>query len=275
MAKASGVAMLRPSQLKVDRDHAVQRPLSKQHVAEIAEDFSPALFGQGDVSQRADGSYYILDSQHRCAAAIVRGFGDQEFRFQVWKGLTIAEEAELFILLNSLITKNRAITAFLIGAEAKYPANVAIVKILSYYGLSVKPASENGGVSAVKALATVYDGRVTGVPLRAKLASGRKQPPGEVLSRTINILHSAWGVDRSAYDAIMINSVAALLLKHDTRIDGVRLSKLLKKNHDAMSLIGSIRSQAHARRKGTNLTGLTVMEDIYNTGLREAKRLVP
>jgi hypothetical protein len=150
--------MLAPSQLLVDRVHYVQRPLIKSHVKNLAQDFSPALFGQGSASLRSDGMYYNLDSQHRCEAAKLAGYGDFPFLFQVWHGLSIAEEADYYTRLNGKRVRDTAINAFMVGVEAGYPTNTGIVRILDSCGLSVSSNHVDGCVSAVDAMIRIYEG---------------------------------------------------------------------------------------------------------------------
>lgn len=265
--------MLAPSQLLVDRVHCVQRPLIKSHVKNLAQDFSPALFGQGSASLRSDGMYYNLDSQHRCEAAKLAGYGDFPFLFQVWHGLSIAEEADYYTRLNGKRVRDTAINAFMVGVEAGYPTNTGIVRILDSCGLSVSSNHVDGCVSAVDAMIRIYEGRIKDAKHLAARTSVAPLPTGHLLSRTLMILLHAWGTDRAAFDAVLLNAVATALAKHGVAIDATRLAKRMSRDGTPVATIGEIRSRANANRIGVGAAGLQYIESVYNRNLPERNRL--
>jgi hypothetical protein len=265
--------LLRPSQLLVDRVHYVQRPLIQSHVKSLTQDFSPSLFGLGSASCREDGRYYNLDSQHRCEAAKLAGYGEHEFLFQVWRGLSIAEEADLYTKLNSKRVRDTAINAFLVGVEAHYPTNTGVMRILDSCGLRVGATRADGCISAVDALIRIYEGRIKGAKRVASRAAQVQLPTGHLLSRTLTILINAWSTARETFDAILLNAVASALAKHDVAIDGTRLSKLMARDGTPEATIGEIRTRARVNRIGVGAAGLEHIESIYNRKLPEGRRL--
>lgn len=84
----------------VDREH-YQRMLLETKVARIAREFDPDALGVPLICERADGSYWILDGQHRIEA-VRRRFGVAE---KVWcdvvKEREPREEAQLFRRVNT------------------------------------------------------------------------------------------------------------------------------------------------------------------------------
>ena len=265
--------MLRPSQLLVDREHHVQRPVIARHVKNLASDFSPALFGQGSASLRADGRYYILDSQHRCEAAKIAGYGDHEFPFRIWRGLSIAQEATLYLALNAKKVRDNAINAFLVGVQAGYPTNTEVVRILQSYKLTVGSSSVDGQISAADALVRIYEGRIRGASRGGSRAASTPLPRGHLLSRSLTILTHAWGTSRDAFDSLLLNSVAMLLAKHDTAVDGIRLAKLLSRIGPPRRIIGEIRTLKDAGRMSAAVAGVQYLENVYNKKLTDEKRL--
>lgn len=269
------IVLLRPDEVLVDRDHWVQRDFKEGHARSIAREYSPALFGLGHVSLRADGKYYVMDGQHRCAAAIMAGRGDERVAFQVWRRLTISEEANKFRELNAHKLKVDAMSLFRTGVTAKNPTCVEIANILKRFGLSYGYNQGEGSVAAVATLVQIYEGRVK-VPKPVKgntKAKSEKLPQSYLLTRTLTILTTAWGRDRNAFDQILLRSVAAFVYKHDTQFDQSRLANQLAKNEAPARAVGKIRNLKEAARITGIGAGVQFLEGVYNRKLTETKRL--
>ena len=71
-----------------------QRILNMKNVAGIVKNFDPAKLGVLVVSHRADGTYAVLDGQHRLAA--LRRLGYDAANCIVLEGMTIRQEADYF-----------------------------------------------------------------------------------------------------------------------------------------------------------------------------------
>ena len=71
-----------------------QRVLNMRNVAGIVRHFDPAKLGVLVVSHRADGTYSVLDGQHRLAA--LRRLGYTSANCIVLEGMSIREEADYF-----------------------------------------------------------------------------------------------------------------------------------------------------------------------------------
>lgn len=260
------IVLLRPSEPIVDHDHDVQRELNLRHAKAIANDpYDPALFGIGYVSLRADGRYYILDGQHRCAAAIMAGQGESQVPFVVLRGLSIQDEAKKFRELNAHKLNVDAISLFKTGVEAGDPVNVEIAGILKAFGLTYGPSRSDGVMQAVAALVSVYNGRI-GTKVASKSKKDSALPQSQLLTRTLTVLTQAWGRDRNAFDGLLIKGVAAFISKHDTKVDGRRLSQLLAKNSTAARAIGQIRAlkgdfQDYAHGRGGAVPGRSVQPE--------------
>lgn len=86
-------------------DESYQRPLDQLRVQRMVTAYKVALVGIVEVSARGDGTYAILDGQHRWATVRDRAFdsGDENPHIpcRVHTGLTLAEEAQLYHQLNT------------------------------------------------------------------------------------------------------------------------------------------------------------------------------
>lgn len=75
-------------------DYSYQRDLDSKRANKIAKDFMPELLGSILVSKRNDGSFYIIDGNHRVNAAKI--VGEKMIPATIIRGLSVEEEAELF-----------------------------------------------------------------------------------------------------------------------------------------------------------------------------------
>lgn len=267
------IVLLRPCEVLVDREHDVQRDFKVHHAKAIAKDYEPALFGIGYVSLRADGKYYLIDGQHRSAAAIIAGRGAEPVPYYVLRGLSIQREAELFDELNRHKLKPDAVSSFKIGVEARNPANVEIAKVLANFGLTVNVQRSEGSITAVASLLAVYNGRLGSKPTTKPKATRGDLPKAHLLSRTLTVLSKAWGRDRTAFDGILIRGVAAFIQKHDTNIDGHRLAQVLAKNSTPTRVIGQIKSLKEISKITPAVAAVSFIEGIYNRNLPAGKKL--
>lgn len=261
--------LLRPDEVLVDPE--VQRHFDKPHAKKLASRYRQDLTGLCAVSLRKDGRYYVLNGQHRCAAAIMAGMGDQPIHFEVYRGLSPAEEARLFLDLNDNNKPVGALDKFEKAVKAGDPVHVDIVRILDNFGLRVAASSVDGGVSAVKTLLDIYHSHVGTKPNSdSPIPAG---PMAQLLSRTLHVLTSAWGKDRNAFDGLLMKGVAAMLHKHGATIDGHRLARTLSKWSDPSRAIGLIRSLQNAAKKTAATAAVEYLEGLYNRGRREDSRL--
>lgn len=264
------ILLLRPDEVRVDKDNGVQRELRLAKARAMAKDYSPTLFGCGYVSARDDG-YYVLDAQHRCAASIMAGMGHVPVPFFILRGLSIAEEAAWFEKLNKNITPVSAFDRFNVGVTAGYPSNVDIVRILQTFGLTYGVKHRDGVVSAVDTLVQIYEMRIPGTGRKKNGSTGL--PQGHLLSRTLQVLTKAWGIERNAFDGMLMRAVAGAINKHDVRIEGNRLASNLAKADTPARAVGKIKAIREASRVTIVAAGIQYIEGVYNRYLSEDKKL--
>jgi hypothetical protein len=81
-------------------DHEYQRPLNDRKRIRIASEFNYAAFGVLVCSRRPDGSVWVIDGQHRLAAAMTRGDVDTVPCIIFDLGGSVSEEAKDFLATN-------------------------------------------------------------------------------------------------------------------------------------------------------------------------------
>jgi hypothetical protein len=193
------------------------RPIYGPWVAQRKEKFDANKLGVPVISERADGSRVWLDGQNRGALLSLVGWGDQSIDCKVYRGLTVRQEAELFLALND----NRrvgAIYRFLARITAGDPDAVAINGIVRGAGWRIGDQNGPDTITAVAALEKVYQGDqrdpVEGVA------------PGWALQRTLAIVTEAWGFKPDTVNGEILKGIGALFNRY---LDGVDTIILVKK----------------------------------------------
>lgn len=250
---------LRPADVHIDPH--VQRSLDKGHVARIAKEYNPDLFGMGHASLRADGLHYALDGQHRIEAAKVAHMAHVPVLFKVYTGLSTAQEAALFVKLQENRKAVHALDTFRLRVVAGDPVALDIKRILDSLGIAVAASYGNGTVSAVKALEDVYFGRCG-----AKRAKSQAEP--ELLEKTLLVLHTAWGGKREAFEGILLKGVAHVFKKYGEAVDADRLAKRLARAGTARSIVGEIHALKSFSKTTATSAALQVLQGIYNKSSR-------
>lgn len=148
------IVKLKPSETTVD--HRYQRELDVKRAEHMAAQFSKELIGVPVVSKRADGSYVRIDGQHRLAAAVSAGFGDDPIPMEVFEGLTTQQEAELFLNLNGGRRAVGAIDKYKARIEAREPVALEIYGMLKKHGCRISGGRGRGIIAAVSAVESAY-----------------------------------------------------------------------------------------------------------------------
>lgn len=176
-------------------DPRVQRKegTHERRVEAIAASFDPAALNVGNLSRRANGSLVIIDSAHRIAACKL--VGHPTMTFIVHEGLTIRQEAALFLLLNDFRAPS-PISKFLARVVKGDPDACAIFELIEKHGWRIQASADTGCITAVAALQSIYE-----------TAAGTLKPGqrGDVLDWVLGVITAAWGHDpKGANNAILV-----------------------------------------------------------------------
>jgi hypothetical protein len=142
---------VRLADLKVDGTY--QRELDETRVQRIVDEFNPALLGALEVSQR-NGKFAVFDGQHRLAA--LKALGKDTAPCIVHEGLSVAEEAALFVQLQ---TQRKALSPydrFRARLRAGEPAAIEIQQIAKDRGYTIVRGGHDRQIGAVASLDRVY-----------------------------------------------------------------------------------------------------------------------
>ncbi|MFJ2113109.1 MULTISPECIES: DUF6551 family protein [unclassified Streptomyces] len=248
----SEIESLAPNQVTTDPD-VNTRPVDRAWVArKLREGFDVKRLGVPQVSARADGTYVWLDGQNRGALCGAAERGEIKIKVKVFRGLSKAEEAELFLGLNDN-RRVQPIYKFIAEVTAGRSEALEITRIASAVGWKI---SDGGGISAVAALRAVY----------------RLSPePGVTLKSVLEIASEAWGRTAESVNAYVILGIAAVLTECPYLNRNVLVKKLAKFPGGPSSLVGKGKGFREA-------TGSTVAQGIdqvirqtYNAGRRGGK----
>lgn len=259
------VERLKVADLLVDK--RVQRDeFQAKKVDKIVANFNPDALGVIHVSRRTDGDY-VIDGWHRKEAVyrVTDAAGDMVCH--VYTGLTLAEEAQMFLDLNegnqpSPLEKHK------VRVQTGDTQALRIEKAVHAYGWAVSPIPAGGHVNAVRKLYQLDE-------LSEKAEGGPLDP--SLLQLTFLTITRAWGNDRHGSQAVILEGIARLYLEHGSKIDLDHLVDRLK-NHK-----GGARKLHQEATQFTMVTGGRVamavaylITEAYNRGKKnDAKSALP
>lgn len=238
-------------------DPTVQRNYDPRWARRIADNFDEDKLGVFRVSQRANGLVYILDGQHRFGALQLKSWHKMGAAVQalVYTGLSLAEEAELFVAFNIETRKPNSIDGYRLKLVSGDADIVRIQEVLDKHGLKVEYGGSGNSVAAVAALNKIY---ADGGPA--------------LLDRTLNIVESAWGVtNRDGRDGNLLKGVAYVLQKSGRNLDTDSLIDKLGKSGRPGQILGTARTMKSATKRSLWMEIAHAIVAIYNKGRSSRK----
>jgi len=219
-APTSYVRMMVPvSQITVDP--RVQRSaLNIAKVNKIIREFSENALGVITLSDRGLSEKIALDGQHRTEA--VRRLTDNTglIDANLFKGLTLAQEARMFLDLNyanqpTLFDKYRVGVT---GGDIEFSA---IDSIVHRAGFTVGSDGANGTIAAIAALRRVYALDYPTIP-----DDEQDQYPN-ILGLALTLIFDAWGLDEDALKGAPIEAIGRMIRNYsnldlDRLLDSMR-----------------------------------------------------
>lgn len=121
-------------------DQSYQRSLSTVSVKKMAKDFKVDLLALPLVSVRRDGSMWVIDGQHRVAAAKLASVPTIDARLV--SGLTQEEEAQMFVDANINSKRLTGPNFFVASLRAGNPKIVQIARMYERYGYTIAIAKD-------------------------------------------------------------------------------------------------------------------------------------
>lgn len=187
-------------------DRRYQRDPSPEKIKLISESFNQIAAGVLIVSLRSNGQYFVMDGQHRLEA--MKRLNIQRVECKVAHGLSITEEAEIFIRCNTVRKNPTALDVFKARILKKDPVAIDIRNIVEKHGLFIQFDRSSKGkksrdphvVYAVFALLQIYE---------------RGQAP--LLDEILTLITRTWPGDPNALEGRMILGITNFHLKYQGR----------------------------------------------------------
>jgi hypothetical protein len=178
-------------------DPVYQRSLNRERVGRIVKSFNPRQFGYLKVSHR-NGKYYVIDGQHRLAAARILGY--TSLPCNVCEGLNQQAEAEDFRIQQDNMSRIHTRDRFKAAIAAEDEESLRISKILSEYGYTlqgfgISAQSENciGSISTLQRIV-------------------RSSPDGfKILDLTLYLIKMTWDNQNKASHGFVLGGTAAFV----------------------------------------------------------------
>jgi hypothetical protein len=222
------VVKLDTSQLN-SAGHLYQRPVDVWYVERLVENFSWTKFGTPFVNMRPDGSYWVVDGQHRIDA-LRQKFGDREWWFYLTRVAGTKEEAEIFAAVNDGHGRPKPAVLFQGRLTRREPTAVEIERIVQEEGMSLNllnPKESEFEIASVSALDTIY--KRGPEALRAVLRFVRRTWGGQEDFASSAVLTGVakffehYG-EHKAFDA---DRISAVIAEHCTVAESVRRAKFM------------------------------------------------
>lgn len=191
-------------------DPEVQRTIDRNWVTARVPKFRVDGLGTLVVSRRENGFHHIVDGQHRHALCLAVEY-DETLSCQVYTGLTRAEEASMFRLLNDR-RKVQPIDLFRVRVIEGDPVATRLKGILEQHGWTVQASKSVGSFGAVGALERIYRG--WGQIEATNLG---------VCQSVISAITEAWGHNPHGVRAEIVTGLGMLLIRHGGRVDITKL----------------------------------------------------
>lgn len=248
-------------ELEVDR--TVQRStVDMKKVERLKRTWNDGAVGYIVVSQRKSGQKVVIDGQHRFMAYASLSDNQGEMMAQVFQGLSLEEEAQLFLDTN-YGNQPTLLDKFRVRGVAKDPVAVAVTQMVRAYGWDVNPSAQNGNIQAVGALERIYR---TGEVLQLE---------PHLLQSTLMVITRAWGLDRGGVQAVILEGIAALIGENDSNMDLKRLEASLKTYPGGPLGLHTDATTLAALKQGKVTMAVAIqVTDHYNKG-RKARTLSP
>jgi hypothetical protein len=235
-------------------DHGYQRDLSADLVQKMAAEWDMAVAGTITVSRRPSGQLYIIDGQHRAAAAKLAG--ETHILAQVLDQKGRADEAGMR-LKGNVRRGDKALERFRAQLAAGDKSSKAIVEICRNFGTKINQSPDTRhGINAISAVEFIYS-----------------IDKGVLLTRTFEVIQKAWGpVEGMNTTTNSMRGIAWMLHRQGMDVDVARLA-------DRLSAEGPEAIERKARSHKAAMGGSLWLNwyraaiEVYNHRLPEGSRL--
>lgn len=254
---------------EIEVDHNVQRQaLNITKVTNIKKNFNPAALGVITVSKRTlagkQVQYIALDGMHRVQAVKELTDNTGTVVCHVFEGLTLAEEAQMFLDLNHT-TQPRLMDKFFVQCNAEGEEGDAardIRDIVYQYGWSISHVPANGNINCVGTLKKLHE------------LSVRTSAEPNLVHAMILTITRAWGNDRAGVNSTIVEGIGRMFAEYGSLLELDRLVNTLKEYKGGPVTLHAEAQQYAAIKRGRVAMAIAEMlVESYNKGLRGGRVL--
>lgn len=245
-----------PAELEIDPvyQRSIEFAASRHQIRRIAESWDWDLFGMLLVSRRPDDRLFVVDGQHRLAAAQLRGDIDM-LPCSITRRAGPAEEARLFIAANRSRRTVATLDDFHAAVAAGDPESLKILELVEGAGLKIARHYEAKGYGPNEI------GSIAG--LRRALQKHGEEP----VRRTLNLLGEAFPDEQLVNGATLLAALIELHAAHE--LDGDRLFETLHERTSAeWSQVARLGAHTGGRQRTTAM--IETILSFYRAGRAQA-----
>lgn len=242
---------VRVSSIIIDREY--QRDLDEARAKRMSAKFDDGLFGVPVVSVRPGGVIAALDGQHRITARMMAGRKDDLILVEAHYGLTIKQEAELFLRLNGGRTAVHTWDKWRARLVAREPVAMEITAIAEANGTKLALSTSKFCICALNKAERVHKKFHT-------------------LNDTLSLLVALGEGDAQWLSGDMMIAVGSFLHKHGKNVDRNILMTVLSKTAPAI-LTSRIRGKADVVAIHFEEMSKIVIAELYNAKAKGKNRL--
>lgn len=230
----------------------VQRAIIPARVKKLSAEWLFRAVGVITISRR-DGVNYIVDGQHRWAAALELGHGTSKVPCRVYTDLSEEEEAALFLVLNDARAVSE-LEKYRVGLVANDPVCIGVRDILAKHGLRIGTGSQDGTVRCVSKAIALY----------------KKSP--ELLEEVCATLVATWGTRSASFEQVVFTAMGLVLGRYNGELDrGAFTKKLSGYRGGPAALAGDARGLSDYKPITVTSAAAEIMVDAYNKGRRSGQ----
>lgn len=256
LGKSKGFEEIFAADLKVDP--TVQRGFHPVHAQKLFTSWDERFIGTLIVSRRENGDLYLVDGQHRCVVAL-RKDPTAIMDCEVYEGLTVVEEALMFLHFNRNRKPPSAFDHYKIGLKALLPIEVRMYAESSALGLEISPHKGNRQIAAVAACRRIvgWDVHETGL-----------------LQDTLQCAEQAFGAHPETWDANLIQAIARVIHHNRSKISYSRLVEKLRTKHpDEWQALGMMGVKGGGGSVNRSIAMARLIKFEYDKRLSESHKL--
>ena len=243
-------------------DPGIQRAhLDRKKIERMVKNFNPAALGVITVSQRNKVTKIVLDGMHRRQTVSIVTDNTGKLLCHVFKGLTRAEEAQMFLDLNngnpvSLLDK------FAVRLVAEDPVALAIDGLTKAYGWTIGNSNRQGSIQCIGTVEKIYR------------ASVKAEAEPNWLQVALMLATHAWGNDKDGVQAAILDGLASVAAVYGSALDVGILERKLKTYPGGPLGLHTDGESLAALKKGRVAMGVAEqVVDFYNKGARQSRVL--